>query len=428
MQGWRCVTRVRAGILVVKNGRGGHLTTVGSRSCQQHLDLAPTRSQPYLLFSYAKNKPSQIHLPVMSENDLRRGDIPADVAERLRAQVGRFRILIIGRANAGKTTILQKVCNTTEDPEIFNSEGNKVDLAIINPSRKRGVHDINHELVFRSNPGFIFHDSRGFESGGVEELDAVKNFITERAQEVTLSEQLHIIWYCLPMDNDRLVTRAEEFFFNECGTGKVPVILVFTRFDGFVVSTFGKLLNQINDVHQAFALAQNKATADFERLRPGLDVYKHKYPPKSYVCLQDMTKPDTTCKDLIEQSSLALDDRALIQVFVSTQQSMSELCTKHGIQESLENMLKTNDVETSLTYMAMLNAVHLLGSKSKAIHIPGGQSTNKNWIRKLKNKITKKKIEVMPETLIKVSPETLINIIKENTLGIVAALTLCTND
>ena len=31
----------------------------------------------------------------------------------------KFRVLIIGRANAGKTTILQKVCDTTESPEIY---------------------------------------------------------------------------------------------------------------------------------------------------------------------------------------------------------------------------------------------------------------------------------------------------------------------
>ncbi|KAF5378337.1 hypothetical protein D9615_008704 [Tricholomella constricta] len=130
----------------------------------------------------------------MSENDSRIGDIPADVAKRVRARAGRFRILIIGRANAGKTTILQKVCNTTEDPEIFDSKGNKVDLATVDPSGKRGMHDINNELVFRSNPGFIFHDSRGFESGGVEELEAVKNFIMKRAQMDELREQLHVIW------------------------------------------------------------------------------------------------------------------------------------------------------------------------------------------------------------------------------------------
>jgi len=37
----------------------------------------------------------------------------------------KFRVLIIGRANAGKTSILQRVCDTTESPEIYrvDSEG-----------------------------------------------------------------------------------------------------------------------------------------------------------------------------------------------------------------------------------------------------------------------------------------------------------------
>src|SRR6266850_1081254 len=33
-----------------------------------------------------------------------------------------FRVLIIGRANAGKTTILQRVCDTTESPKIYRVE------------------------------------------------------------------------------------------------------------------------------------------------------------------------------------------------------------------------------------------------------------------------------------------------------------------
>ena len=32
-----------------------------------------------------------------------------------------FRVLIIGRANAGTTSILQRVCDTTESPEIYKS-------------------------------------------------------------------------------------------------------------------------------------------------------------------------------------------------------------------------------------------------------------------------------------------------------------------
>ena len=37
----------------------------------------------------------------------------------LRAKYTRFRILVIGRANAGKTTLLQRVCDTSEDPCIY---------------------------------------------------------------------------------------------------------------------------------------------------------------------------------------------------------------------------------------------------------------------------------------------------------------------
>jgi GTPase SAR1 family protein len=37
-------------------------------------------------------------------------------AAKLRARYTHFRVLVIGRANAGKTTLLKRVCNTKEDP------------------------------------------------------------------------------------------------------------------------------------------------------------------------------------------------------------------------------------------------------------------------------------------------------------------------
>jgi GTPase SAR1 family protein len=46
--------------------------------------------------------------------------------ENIQEKFGRFRILIIGRANAGKTTILRSICNTTENPEVYNAKGKKV--------------------------------------------------------------------------------------------------------------------------------------------------------------------------------------------------------------------------------------------------------------------------------------------------------------
>ena len=41
-------------------------------------------------------------------------------------RIGRFRVLVLGRSNAGKTTLLQRVCNTTELPEVFNAKGEQV--------------------------------------------------------------------------------------------------------------------------------------------------------------------------------------------------------------------------------------------------------------------------------------------------------------
>jgi septin family protein len=55
--------------------------------------------------------------------------LDANAAEERRAKLKRearrFRILVIGKANAGKTTILKKICNTTDDAEIYNSGGEK---------------------------------------------------------------------------------------------------------------------------------------------------------------------------------------------------------------------------------------------------------------------------------------------------------------
>ncbi|KAF8430751.1 hypothetical protein L210DRAFT_3764437 [Boletus edulis BED1] len=94
--------------------------------------------------------------------------------EDIREKFGCFRILIVGRANTGKTTILQKICNTTENPEIYDGDGNKIDPLQIEGSVGRGIHDVENELIFRSNDKFVFHDSQGFEVGSKVEFERTK--------------------------------------------------------------------------------------------------------------------------------------------------------------------------------------------------------------------------------------------------------------
>ena len=52
-------------------------------------------------------------------------------AAKLRAKYTHFRILVIGRANAGKTTMLKRVCNTTEEPSIYDEDKNLVSCSLI---------------------------------------------------------------------------------------------------------------------------------------------------------------------------------------------------------------------------------------------------------------------------------------------------------
>jgi hypothetical protein len=82
------------------------------------------------------------------------------------------------------------------------------------------MHDIEDELIFTNHTGYIFHDSRGFEAGGEDELNFVQEFVRRKLREPQLRDRLHAIWsvpfgiypskfttllirYCIPMDNVR---------------------------------------------------------------------------------------------------------------------------------------------------------------------------------------------------------------------------------
>ncbi|KZP16633.1 hypothetical protein FIBSPDRAFT_748561 [Athelia psychrophila] len=249
-------------------------------------------------------------------------------AREIRARFKRIRILIIGRANAGKTTVLQKVCGTKDQPEVFDARGNKVlDLFAVD----RGLHDINSTTVFKNNPGFIFHDSRGFESGGAQELQDVKAFISARSGSSEMEDQIHAIWYCIPLDDDRPFIRAEIDFFSECGTGSVPVIVLFTKFDAMDDKAFTELTKSGVSIADARVQAPSHAVGMFEReLRDIL--YGMKYPPKTHVLLRDMNNPRASCKEVVDSTANAIDNTALKLSFISTQRSNLALCMETAVK------------------------------------------------------------------------------------------------
>ncbi|KAG2037986.1 hypothetical protein BDR03DRAFT_862964 [Suillus americanus] len=252
----------------------------------------------------------------------------------LRQSFKRFRILIIGRANAGKTTILQRVCKTRENPEIYNSDGEKVRNKIL--VSQRGVHDIENEMMFRNNPGFVFHDSRGFEAGGLSEFDKVKAFIARRSKKINLSDRIHVIWYCIPMDEDsRSFTEAEVKFFSQCDTGNIAVIVLFTKFDALYDDEFVELINKGVSRKDAEILAPQQAKEAFASGPQLKLLYNRKgnqRSPRCHICLPDMDKDNADCRPLIERTAEALDDDTLKQMFVSTQRTSLEVCMRYAIE------------------------------------------------------------------------------------------------
>ncbi|KDQ17556.1 hypothetical protein BOTBODRAFT_577409 [Botryobasidium botryosum FD-172 SS1] len=264
-----------------------------------------------------------------------------DEATRLRDKCGSFRILVMGRANAGKTTILQAVCGTTERPDVYDPRGRKIragDLVLI-PNTGRGGQNIENEIRFPSNPGFVFHDSSGFESGSTEELGLVRAFINHRAAERTLKGQLHAIWFCLPMDNDaRMLTTAELEFFHRCDTGKVPVIAIFTKFDSLDAKAFIELF----EGGVPFGDAQDRAPYYAEKRFDQIHLPRiraQKYPPAKEVRFRNMHENGSTSKvgqeniaDLLKKTTDALTTDVLKLLLVSVQQNNVELCMENAVK------------------------------------------------------------------------------------------------
>jgi len=56
--------------------------------------------------------------------------------------------------------------------------------------------------MFSNRTGYLFHDSRGIESGGTKELEILREFIQRKTSERKLQKRLHAIWFGLFCVND----------------------------------------------------------------------------------------------------------------------------------------------------------------------------------------------------------------------------------
>ena len=80
------------------------------------------------------DKATPVHQPTIANRRI------ALEPDQIREECRRFRILVIGKANAGKTTILRKVCNVGSDvkPIVLDERGKSIEI----PSDEDNTKDI----------------------------------------------------------------------------------------------------------------------------------------------------------------------------------------------------------------------------------------------------------------------------------------------
>ncbi|KAF8261934.1 hypothetical protein EI94DRAFT_747908 [Lactarius quietus] len=207
-----------------------------------------------------------------------------------------FRVLIVGRANAGKTTVLQRICDTTKSSIIYMG----IKEAVLEPSVDRSDHNIDEELVFSNLLGYVFHDSRGFESGGTEELEILKDFIRRKCGERRVQDRLHAIWYCVPMSNSR-PSLDLKYYDGICPDPNVSVIAVFTKYDQFLCNVEMDMFDDPDKYPEDDVDVVVEKLFQDHYLRPlGNDV--------RYVRLENMHMRDSRCDELIETTAAALNE------------------------------------------------------------------------------------------------------------------------
>ncbi|KAF8261834.1 hypothetical protein EI94DRAFT_1809680 [Lactarius quietus] len=230
-----------------------------------------------------------------------------------------FRVLIVGRANAGKTTILQRVCDTTESPIIYRGG----EEATLDPSVNRGEHEIDDELVFSNHQGYVFHDSKGIESGSEDEVEILKDFIRRKCAEQKLRDKLHAIWYCVPMDNHRPGLDI-KFYDKICPDPNVPVIVVFTKYDQFLFNVEMDVDDDPDKYPDGDVSEEAKKRFQEYYLRPlGND--------DRYVRLEKMNMKESHCNELIEKTAAALEDDVVALMLLAVQKGNIELSVKTAL-------------------------------------------------------------------------------------------------
>ncbi|KAF9457811.1 hypothetical protein BDZ94DRAFT_1313820 [Collybia nuda] len=111
------------------------------------------------------------------------------------------------------------------------------------------------------------------------------------------------------MDDDCPITYAEQQFFSESGTGKVPVVVVFTKCEALELKAIIALEDEGCDFDETAVKAPMYVEEKLKTTHKILEAMK--YPPKGHVYLQELDNPEKNCQDLVECIAVVLNSSIL---------------------------------------------------------------------------------------------------------------------
>ncbi|KDQ53818.1 hypothetical protein JAAARDRAFT_197254 [Jaapia argillacea MUCL 33604] len=158
-------------------------------------------------------------------------DLPSQAAEIIE-ECSPFRILVIGTTGVGKSTLI----NCTFKVEHANVS-----------HLGAGKSNIDDEITFLENPLFILHDSQGLESGEVDNLNKIKDFVKRRMAEPKIKDRLHAVWLCIevPRAGGRLFETGTEELLQLARDEQLPIVVVFTKFDMLLLRERNRLRGKL---------------------------------------------------------------------------------------------------------------------------------------------------------------------------------------